>query len=188
MESLTVLFAHPALPRLLRLFILNPQHAFDPESARKRLALPPATLRGGLKTLEKAGVIKRWGTGKKEYRLDPEFPYLGAFTAILVHPRMLSREWIIKKLSVAGPLKLLVLAGVFVGEETDGVDVLVVTDRLKEKQLDAALRTVEAETGKELKYAAMTTKEFKYRLSMYDRLLRMPLEGNHEKLVNRLGL
>ena len=47
---------------------------------------------------------------------------------------------------------------------------------------------LEAEIGKELRYAAFETGEFNYRLGMYDKLVRDILDYPHTVVLDRLGL
>jgi hypothetical protein len=47
---------------------------------------------------------------------------------------------------------------------------------------------MEAEIGKELRYAYFSTDEFRYRLSMYDKLIRDILDYPHRVLLDKLGI
>jgi hypothetical protein len=42
--------------------------------------------------------------------------------------------------------------------------------------------------GKELRYAFFSTDEFKYRMSMYDKLVRDILDYPHKVLLDKLGI
>ena len=65
---------------------------------------------------------------------------------------------------------------------------LVVGDRLKQAKLLSMMLSIEAELGKELRYAAFETTDFQYRLSIYDKLIRDILDCRHEKILNKLGI
>ena len=45
---------------------------------------------------------------------------------------------------------------------------------------------MEAEIGKELRYAVLNTKEFIYRLDMYDKFIRDILDYPHERLIEKI--
>ena len=47
---------------------------------------------------------------------------------------------------------------------------------------------MEAEMGRELQYATLSTEEFFYRRSIGDRLVRDVVDFPHEVLVDRIGL
>jgi hypothetical protein len=67
------------------------------------------------------------------------------------------------------------------------VDLLVVGDKLDEKPLGNAIHTLEAEMGRELRYAYFTTEEFKYRVGVYDRLVRDVFDYPHRTILDRIG-
>ena len=93
-----------------------------------------------------------------------------------------------KRFKGAGALKLLLVSGVFIQEWDNAVDVLVVGDRLNNRLVDRAIRSLESEIGRELTYAVFDTSEFEYRVNIYDKLVRDILDFPHEKIVNRLGI
>jgi len=76
-----------------------------------------------------------------------------------------------------------VVAGVFTKNEDSRVDLLIVGDKMKRAKIEAGIRRLEAEIGTELVYAVFETKEFIYRLSMYDKLVRDILDFPHEVLI-----
>jgi hypothetical protein len=68
------------------------------------------------------------------------------------------------------------------------VDLIVVGDRLEEKAIAAAVHMIEAEIGRELRYAAFTTEEFRYRQGVYDRLIRDAFDYRHRVILDKIGL
>ena len=50
------------------------------------------------------------------------------------------------------------------------------------------IKNLEAEIGKELRYVYFSTEDFKYRLSMCDKLMRDILDYPHKKVLNKLGI
>ena len=67
-------------------------------------------------------------------------------------------------------------------------DLLIVGDDIEPRRLRNFLKSLEVEVGKEIKFAVMDKDEFKYRLAMFDRFVRVLMEAPHEKLINRLGI
>jgi hypothetical protein len=51
---------------------------------------------------------------------------------------------------------------------------------MKKSKVEEEIRKLEAEIGAELSYALFDTKEFSYRLNMYDKLVRDILDFPHE--------
>ena len=105
----------------------------------------------------------------------------------LINIEPLNPKEIIKKISRLGSIKLILVSGVFIQEQESRVDMLIVGDNVKRATLDNTIKTLEAEIGKELKFAYFTTEDFKYRLSMFDKLTRDILDYPHKKVLNRLG-
>jgi len=64
----------------------------------------------------------------------------------------------------------------------------VVGDRLEERSLDTAVQKLEAELGRELRFAAFSTEEFRYRVGVYDRLIRDALDYPHKVILDKIGL
>jgi predicted nucleotidyltransferase len=72
------------------------------------------------------------------------------------------------------------ISGIFIKNKDSRVDILVVGDRLRKSRVEEEVKKLEAEIGTELIYAVFETKEFNYRLSMYDKLIRDILDFPHE--------
>jgi hypothetical protein len=83
---------------------------------------------------------------------------------------------------------LVLIAGVLKHDPESRVDILIVGDHIKKGMLITAISTLEAELGKELRYAAFETADFKYRISVYDKLVKDILDYPHEKILNKLGI
>ena len=122
------------------------------------------------------------------WTLDRKFPYVEDITSFLSNINPFKHKDIIDKISRAGKIKLLIIAGVFIKDPDSRIDLLVVGDELKNTQLDNIIKIIESEIGKEIRYAVFETKEFNYRLSMFDKLIRDLLDYPHEKIINKLGL
>jgi hypothetical protein len=197
MKPLAKLFGSTARVKIMRLFIFNENEAYDAKDVATRTRVPLALARKEAKALEKAGLMRRKSIRKAArsgskfvsgWTLAPEFPYLAELRALLTDTAPASRTELGRKLSKAGRVKLLIVSGVFTGDTDSRVDMLIVGDRLKRKELEAAMRDIEAETGKELAYAVFDTEDFRYRLGVGDKLLRDIMEYPHEKIVNRLSI
>ena len=60
---------------------------------------------------------------------------------------------------------------------------MIVGDKMNKAKIEKGVKRLEAEIGVELAYAIFNTKEFIYRLNMYDKLVRDILDFPHEVLV-----
>jgi len=201
MEVLSKLFSSTALVKLLRLFLNNPDAVYEtrdivmrckvsPEGARRELAL----LRNiefvqqkdyAIKTKHGNRTTSRRASG---YFLNKHFPLNNALRSLLFNADPYRNDEILSKFKSAGRIKGLIVAGVFIQSEDSRVDILVIGDGLKRTNIEHSLRGMEAEVGKELNYAILDTKEFKYRLSIYDKFIRDILDYPHQILIDRIGL
>ena len=76
----------------------------------------------------------------------------------------------------------------FIQDADSRIDLLIVGDNLKERALAGAVKDVEAELGKEIRLAVFSRKDFEYRHSMYDKLVRDILDYPHRTLLDRIGV
>lgn len=92
-----------------------------------------------------------------------------------------------KKISGLGRVKLALVSGVFLNKE-NVADLLVVGDDVDKRRFKSFLKSLEAEVGTQIIYAIMDKEEFRYRRAMFDRFVRLMLEGPHEILIDKIGL
>jgi len=205
MDVLGKLFGSEAKVKIMRLFLFNPETPFSAETVAVRVHAGLFTARQELATLRNMKFLKqraffakitkaKKGRGEAVRRkvsgfiLDTSFPYLPELQRLLLDTSLLKGEEITKQLSVAGKLKLVIIAGLFIQDEDSRLDILVVGDHLKSTAVEHKMRTMEAEIGKELRYAAFETNEFNYRLGLYDKLIRDVLDYPHKVVLDRLGI
>lgn len=194
METLAKLFGGQARVKIMRLFLLNIDNAFEIEEVTSRSRVARAGARRELNALCAMGFVrhklitKEGPRGAKRkvpaWALDRSFPYLSPVRDLLVDPNLLLQEDLIQRFKQIGKIKLLLVSGVFIGHPESRADFLIVGDKLKKNVLQQVVKGLEAEIGKELDYVLFETKEFKYRLDMYDKLIRDILDYPHEKLID----
>jgi predicted nucleotidyltransferase len=92
-----------------------------------------------------------------------------------------------KKINTAGRAKLVVIAGAFIQDFDSEIDLLVIGDGMSEAKLEKAVREIESEVGRELRFALFSTSDFGYRMNIYDKLLRNVFDYPHQTILNRLG-
>ena len=185
MKSVSHIFGGEAKVKIMRLFIFNPGSTFTALQVANRAKERPNTARKELRILTKAGLIKRRAKG---FILNPSYLYLPAIENFLIDATPMTGKEIIRKVSRAGNMKLILTSGVFLHDRDARVDILVVGDHIKQGKLLSIMSSIEAELGKELRYAAFETIDFQYRFSIYDKLIRDILDSEHEKILNKLGV
>ena len=206
MDILERIFNSPAQVKVMRLFLYSPDRVFDARGVKKRTQLSPRAVSKEVHRLFAAGFLRQksaFNVPRENAHLETEdtprkkingwilnwrFPYLEQFKDLLVSCHDFERAAIAKKFAKAGRIKLLIISGVFLRSDSSRVDVLLVGDHLRHAVITQALRSIESSLGKDVRYAVFETKDFLYRLSVYDKFIRDILDYPHEKLVDRFGL
>jgi hypothetical protein len=205
MDILEKLFGGAAKVKIIKLFLFNPESAFDTSQTAERAKVSRGIARKEIVNLEKIGFlkpkfyikeVKRQKNRKIEtfrkrtngWTLDNKFPYIEAIKSFLSNINPFKHREIIDRISRAGKIQLLIISGIFIKDPDSRADLLVVGDNLKQTQLDNIIKTIESEIGKEIRYAVFETSEFNYRYSMFDKLIRDILDYPHEKIINKLNL
>jgi hypothetical protein len=180
MEILGKILGTPARVKIMRLFLLNKGTNFKNKdiSTRSRVALP--AVRRELRLLANVGFVKNRGSS---WSFNQSFKYAYEMEGLLINTDTLDKEAIAANFKKAGKMKLLIVSGIFIKNKESRVDVLIVGDKMKKSQIDEGIRRMEAEIGAELVYAVFETKEFVYRLNMYDKLIRDILDFPHEVIT-----
>ncbi len=189
MEPLAKLFGSAARLKTLRLFLFNKDAAFTAAEVADRAKIPPAAARKELGELAALGLLKKKGDrAGARFQVNAKFEHLAALDVFIRETTNVRAETIVQTLKKAGPLRLVVLSGFFTGIIEPQVDLLIVGDNLDERALAAAVRHLEAELGREIRYASFPTADFRYRMGVYDRLLRDVFDYPHRPLIDRIGL
>lgn len=204
-QILEKIFGSNGKVKIMRLFLFNKETPFDINDIVTKTRVKKEKARKELVNLEKAGllkkknftkeVIKKQKSGDKVIKkksvgwtLNQTFPYIRPLQNFLIHINPLRHKDVINRVSSIGKIKLVIVAGVFIQELESRVDLLVVGDNLNNSKLKNAVREIEAEIGKELRYATFTTDDFEYRHGMMDKLIRDILDFPHERVIDRLDL
>ena len=206
METLEKLFGNTLKVKLMRLFIFNPEEAYTLEDASHRTKGVRNSVRSEISILGKTGLVRRVSfakdvefrnrKGEKEterrkvagFALDKKFRHLAALQNLLLDTSPAVSNELLKRLKKAGRIKLVAVAGVFVQDYDNRIDLLVVGDRLNRVSIDQSMRTVESEIGRELKYAVLETADFKYRMGVCDKLVRDVFDYQHRILLDNIGV
>lgn len=203
-QILEKLFGSTSRAKCIRLFLLNPERIFSSQEAAHRTKVRGAALRRELAALQSVSLVKRgvktvesaMRAGNKHnpkrkriegWVLDKSFPLFAELKLLVLNATPISKPSLLQRIKRLGRIKLVTLGGIFLQEDTR-LDLLVVGDGIKKGVFERLMRDVEAEVGKELVYACLSSEEFTYRLGMYDRFVRDILEAPHEHLLNKLGV
>ena len=197
-DPLSILFGSTARVKLLRFFLFNPSKEFSFDDISKRAKLVRRTARTEITSLEKAGVIKQKTIyievdekSKKMkavgYTLNKDFQELQALQTFLFETAPIDGKNLLKHLRSAGVLDFVGISGVFVRDFEQRIDVLLAMKKFSQPKIEKAIRALEAEIGMEIRFAAMSSEDFMYRVGMYDKLMRDFFDYPHQVLVDKIG-
>ncbi len=189
MEPLAKLFGSGARLKTLRLFLFNKDSSFTLADVAERTKLTKEVVRQELTDLCAVGLLRKKGTGAPvQYQTNPRFEHLSSLNTFIRETTSVHPQNMIKSLKRVGTLRLVVLSGFFTGILETQVDLLVVGDNLEQRVLASVVRSLEADLGREIRYASFPTADFRYRLGVYDRLLRDIFDYPHRLLIDKIGL
>ncbi len=203
-DFLVQVLGNAARAKVLRAFMFGSAELFTLTTVAKRSGIPTKNAAKEIKTLEELGVIKkgrltitlannskRTVVGKQKeqtWHLNADFKHGRALSKFIHEVSPVSHAQIILALKGSGRLATVILSGSFVGDPTRPADLIIAADALNEGRLERAIRTLEPEFGREIRYAAFSTPEFRYRLTVQDRLLRDTLDYPHLVLLDKTRL
>ncbi|MFA5777914.1 MAG: hypothetical protein WC870_00260 [Candidatus Paceibacterota bacterium] len=180
MEVLGKILGSSARVKIMRLFLLNRGKGFTSKDIVKRSRVSLDVVRRELKLLSAVNFIKKRTT---DWSFNSLFKYGEEFEGLLLGSDTLSKEAILDNFKKVGRVKLIIISGIFIKKHDSRVDLLIVGDKMKKNKIEEGIRKIEAELGTELSYAVFDTKEFIYRLNMYDKLVRDILDYPHETVL-----
>ena len=177
MEILGKILGSSARVKIMRLFLLNPKNGFSRKDIIKRSRVTPNIAGREIKLLASIDFIKKH---TKVWFFNPLFKYTGEFDRLLLGADTLNKKTIADNFKKVGRVKFLLVSGIFIKNKDTRVDLLIVGDKMKKSKIEEEVHKLEAEIGTELVYAVFDTKEYVYRLNMYDKLIRDILDFPHE--------
>lgn len=200
-DFLVELMGNSARARLLRVFILNAEEPMTLAVAAKRAAVSPKAAAKEVRKLVALDIVKKGkhmtikvGKERRAVRgsikvdtwvADSSFKYFRALASFIHEISPVRHEAIVGALKKSGRVSAVILSGSFIGDDSRPADLLVALDSLNEKRVDAAVRSLEPAIGREIRYAAFTTPEFRYRLTVQDKLIRDTLDFPHLVLFDK---
>lgn len=204
-DFLSKFIGSAARSQILRVFMFNPAEPFTLAALSKRAAVSKVAATKEVRVLEQLGVVKRGkqmsitlANGTKRvvsgqskvptWTLNTEFKHIRALSTFVHEVSPIKYESIVASLRRSGKVSAVILSGNFVGDETRPADLIVALDSLNERRLESAIKSLEPTIGREIRYAAFSTPEFRYRMTIQDRLIRDTLDYPHLVLLDKTRL
>lgn len=198
MEILGKIFGGLNKVKVLRFFLLNPELSADLSEISSVVKISSSALRKELNLLESikflsqkmaTRVNSRGGKRRvKVWQLDAAFPFVADLRRILNYEIVEDRTDVAKKFRGCGRLKLVILSGMFMNDAGGRVDLTIVGDDLNRRAIERVIHKMEADFGKELKYAILETEDFNFRMFSGDKFIRDIFDYPFEYSLNKLGI
>lgn len=193
------------LARVLRAFVFDHSNVFTLSQIARRAGVTLPTAELEVKELTRLGIIKGRsisltppspkGRGSSSARktekiwfLDPTFKHARALSAFVHEVSPPEYDIVLDALKSSGKLSVVILSGTFLGDASRPVDLLVAGDGMSDTRVEHAVKKLEPVFGREIRYATFSTSEFRYRLTIQDRLMRDTLDFPHTVLLDRSSL
>ncbi|MFA5175473.1 MAG: hypothetical protein WC430_03615 [Patescibacteria group bacterium] len=185
--------------KLLRVFFRYPAKSFYVRELSRAIGAQLNAVRRELGNLEKVGIIESAPAAEtggdlvedikrsrsKYFRLKKDSLIAPEFKSLLEKAELLEEQEIIDELkNNGGKIKLMVLSGVFVGEDDAKTDLLLVGEALKPLVISKLIKKFEELFDKTLRYTIMPKKEFSERRRYGDKFIYGIFEGKHRILVD----
>ena len=202
-DTLGKLFGSTARVKILKLFLFNTEKVFNKQNVTRRCKVAASNVSSEITKLQNIGLLskatqtvlkidKKTGKEAKKkktgYQLNPSFKYNKQLQYLLVNTTEDQDHSLKDRMKSVGSIKLIVTSGVFMQLDDARVDLLVVGDRINNSRLNTLIGTLESELGTQIKYSVFETGDFKYRVAMYDRLVRDILDEPHHCILDKVGL
>jgi hypothetical protein len=203
-EFLGAFMGNPARAKLLRVMLLNQAEPMTSVAAGKRAGIRPDVAAKEMRKLADWGIVKkgrvvtikiakgaRKASSKTKvdtWSVNQSFRHLRALSIFVHDVAPVRYDSIVGALKKSGRVSAVVLSGCFLGDETRPADLIVALDTLNERRVDSAIRAIEPAVGREIRYAAFSTPEFRYRMTVQDKLIRDTLDFPHVVLFDRTRL
>ncbi len=192
------LFGSKTRVKLLRLFYGNPNRSFYVREITRKIDEQINSVRRELSNLLNVGIITSDTTNNKlYYEVNQKYEYydplleifgnVAASTTKTGKNDNLTDRAQDDELKALGHVDLLIYTGIFTREENTGVDVLIVGE-VNKNAVDKYVAGLEAEEGKEIRYAILKTDDFMYRRQIKDRFLTSVLNSKKQVVLDQKGL
>jgi predicted MarR family transcription regulator len=196
------LFGSKTRVKLLKLFYGNVNRSFYVREITRKIDEQINSVRRELANLQSVGIITSdTSNNKVYYEVNQRYEFFEPLEQIFgapvpkkpkrtkaVAPEVAAEQPVASDdMKALGHVELACLLGQFTRDNTSGVDVLVVGN-INANALQKYVAELEQQENKELRYAVLSTDEFKYRLQIKDRFISNVMSAKKQVLVDVLGI
>jgi len=186
-EILEKLFRSKAEVKLLRLFLNNSSESYLACDIAKKLKLSSSSTRKEINNLVKINfLILRKKAGKTYYCTNQDFIFYNELKKLIFKANPTSSDKIKSKVMKLGQIRFVLISGILINSDKGRIDIVIIGEHINKARLKKFLSDIEAEAGKSVNYACMSTDEFRYRKNMFDKFIINVFEDPHKILVDKL--
>ena len=185
------LFGSKTRVKLLQLFYSNPNRSFYVREITRKIDEQINSVRRELANLLSIGLISSdTNNNRLYYEVDQSYEHYKALSTIfgggvvgtVEAPTPAGNQP--QNIKALGNVDLALFTGQFTRDETSGIDFLLVGD-VNLTKVTKFVAELEAQEGKEIRYAVMTPDEFHYRQQVNDRFLALVLSSKKQVLLDK---
>lgn len=203
------LFGSKTRVKLLQLFYSNPNRSFYVREITRKIDEQINSVRRELSNLLSIGIIVSDANNNRlYYEVNQEYEHYQAFSMIFSGPAVSKTKKskkagekeekpvitegapehpLAKAVRTTGHVELLVLTGQFTRDDRSGIDVLIVGDTNQAK-VDRFIEDLQNSEGKELRYAVMTSSNYRYRVQINDRFINNVINSKKQVIISSQDL
>jgi hypothetical protein len=168
----------------MKFFMLNDREVYTLKDIARKNQLKSVQASRELARLERIKMVaSRSKKGQRLYQTNRDFIFYPELKNLVVKSNTLPECRSLHRIKGLGKVRLALMSGVFLNYPKGRADLLIVGDELSRAKLKHLLESLEAEVGKEVNYALMSSEEFKYRTDMLDKFVMDFLEGPFEEII-----
>lgn len=204
LKELGKIFGSESRVKIMRFFLANSTVQINFDDLMRKVKVRKVELKKELKNLisiyfineivlieeieikQKKGKVKIKQKKENGYELNTSYVFANSLAGLLLDFRYIDRKELLEDMKRYGKIKLLCLGGIFMQDEEGKLDLLVAGDALDKERIDDYIKKLEADFGTELRYAVFESEEFRYRVNMFDRLIKDFWKRPHEKIIEKI--
>lgn len=178
--------------KTLRFFLANKSASFKIDAVEAGTKIKKDKLRKELSFLSSFKFLIRSTSassskGGPSYRLNQDFEHNAALYSLVFDFENINKKIVLDKLKKIGRIKLFYFTGIFLNDIDAEVDVLIVADNIKVKEKNKALSELNSSFASKIRILIMDVEEYKYRYKMFDRFLRLVLDGKKIVVIDKFA-
>ena len=189
------LFGSKTRVKLLNLFYSNPNRSFYVREITRKIDEQINSVRRELANLLSIGIISSdTNNNRLYYEVNQEYEYYKPLATIFggdkgtTNVKLATEDKkVVNPIKSIGNVELAIFTGHFTRDDSSGVDVLIVGD-INPTQLSKYMSDLEKQEGQDLRYAVLSSDDFKYRREVNDRFITLVLNSKKQIIADKNNL